>query len=350
MGSKSSSSSTTCSSSAAQAWAAARMSCPPARRVSYASMRGSLMSYPSTPTEPPGRRTTDMTMNIDKVTVLGTGVLGSQIAYQSAYSGFKVTAYDISDEIINTARKRFEELAARYEREVEGAGDGRAQAALASIKYSSSLADAVRDADLVIEAAPERLDVKRELLGKLAPLAPERTIFATNSSTLLPSALADASGRPDRFLALHFANEIWIRNVAEIMGHARTSPAVYDATVEFARRIGMEPIEIHKEQPGYVLNSLLVPFLQAAASLVVKGVAGPETIDKTWRITTRAPEGPLQTLDIVGLNTVYNIAAASDEQGKANARYIKEHYIDKGRLGRSTGEGFYKYGSEKSHE
>jgi 3-hydroxybutyryl-CoA dehydrogenase len=168
-------------------------------------------------------------------------------------------------------------------------------------------------------------------------------IFATNTSTLLPSALADATGRPDRFLALHFTNEIWIRNVAEIMGHPGTSPAVYDATVEFARRIGMEPIEIHKEQPGYVINSLLVPFLQAALSLVVNGVADPETIDKTWRITTRAPESPLQLVDIAGLNTVFNIAAASDEQGKANARYIKEHYIDKGKLGRASGEGFYKY-------
>ena len=284
-----------------------------------------------------------MTIRIDKVTVLGTGVLGSQIAYQTAYSGFEITAYDISDEIIKAARKRFEELAARYEREVEGSAGGRAQAALARIKYSSSLADAVRDADLVIESAPERLDVKRELLGKLAPLAPERTIFATNTSTLLPSALADATGRPDRFLALHFTNEIWIRNVAEIMGHPGTSPAVYDATVEFARRIGMEPIEIHKEQPGYVINSLLVPFLQSALSLVVNGVADPETIDKTWRITTRAPEGPLQLVDIAGLNTIYNIAAARDEQGKANARYIKEHYIDKGKLGRASGEGFYKY-------
>src|SRR5215470_11520973 len=285
----------------------------------------------------------DMTIRIDNVTVLGTGVLGSQIAYQSAYSGFAVTAYDISDEIVNAARKRFADLAARYEREVEGASDGRARAALDRVRYSSNLADAVHDADLVIEAVPELPDLKKELYAKLGPLAPERTIFATNTSTLLPSVLADATGRPDRFLALHFANEIWLRNVAEIMGHPRTSPAVYDATVEFARRIGMEPIEIHKEQPGYILNSLLVPFLQAATTLVVNGVADPETIDKTWRIATRAPEGPLKTLDIVGLNTVYNIEAASDEQGKANARYIKEHYIDKGKLGRASGEGFYKY-------
>ena len=284
-----------------------------------------------------------MTININNVTALGTGVLGSQIAYQTAYSGFEVTAYDITEEIVKTNRKRFEELATRYEVEVEGARGGRAQAALARINYSWNLADAVRDADFVIESAPERLDVKRELYTKLGPLAPERTIFATNSSTLLPSALADATGRPDRFLALHFANEIWIHNIAEIMGHPGTDPAVYDAVVEFAQRIGMKPIKIRKEQPGYVVNSLLVPFLTAAQSLVANGIADPETIDQTWRIATGAPKGPLQMLDVVGLNTAYNIAAAGDEQARANARYLKEHYIDQGKLGQASGEGFYKY-------
>jgi 3-hydroxyacyl-CoA dehydrogenase len=284
-----------------------------------------------------------MTTNIDNITVLGTGVLGSQIAYQTAYSGFAVIAYDISDKVLEAARVRFEALAARYEQEVAGASDGRARAALARIRYSSSLAEAVSDADLVIESAPERLDVKRQLYTMLGPLAPEKTIFATNSSTLLPSDLADATGRPDRFLALHFANEIWSHNIAEIMGHPGADPAVYDAVVEFARRIGMEPIKIHKEQPGYVVNSLLVPFFTAAQSLVRKGVADPETIDKTWRIATGAPSGPLQMLDIVGLATAYNIAAAGDEEARANARYLKERYIDHGKLGRASGEGFYKY-------
>ena len=159
----------------------------------------------------------------------------------------------------------------------------------------------------------------------------------------LDEVFADATGRPDRFLALHFANEIWIHNIAEIMGHAGTDAAVYDAVVEFAQRIGMEPIKLQKEQPGYVVNSLLVPFLTAAQTLIAKGVADPETIDKTWRIATGAPSGPLRMLDIIGLNTAYDIAAAGDEQARANARYLKEHYIDQGKLGQASGEGFYKY-------
>ncbi len=287
-----------------------------------------------------------MTTRIDKVVVLGTGVLGSQIAFQAAYSGFDVTAYDISDEILAKAKSGFSGLAARYQTEVEGASDSSVGAALSRITYSSQLDDAVRNADLVIESAPERLDIKRDLYTKLAPLAPEQAIFVTNSSTLLPSDLADATGRPDRFLALHFANLIWIHNTAEIMGHAGTDPEVYDAVVDFARRIGMVPIELRKEQPGYVVNSLQVPFLQAAQALVVEGVADPETVDKAWRTATGAPHGPFQALDVIGLTTVYNIDAAGDEESRANARYLKENYIDQGKLGRATGEGFYKYDTE----
>jgi 3-hydroxyacyl-CoA dehydrogenase len=159
----------------------------------------------------------------------------------------------------------------------------------------------------------------------------------------MPSQMADVTGRPDRFLALHFANLIWVHNTAEVMGHPGTDPAAYDTVVDFARRIGMVPIELHKEQPGYVVNSLQVPFYQAAQALVVKGVADPETVDLAWRTATGAPHGPFQSLDVIGLKTVYNIDASGDEEAQANARYLKEHYLDEGKLGVSTGEGFYKY-------
>jgi 3-hydroxyacyl-CoA dehydrogenase len=281
--------------------------------------------------------------DITNVTVLGTGVLGSQIAYQTAYSGFDVTAFDISAEIFEPAKLRLTELAARYEQEVAGAAGGRAPAALARIAFSADLAEAVQDADLVIEAIPEKLDLKRDVYTKLGKAAPGRTIFATNSSTLLPSAMADFTGRPERFLALHFADPIRITNFAEVMGHAGTDSSVYQAVVDFARRIGMEPIELTKEQPGYILNSILVPFVRAALELLVDGVADPETIDKVWRIFARAPEGPFQMIDRIGLNTAYNVSALGDEKAQAIARYLKEHYIDRGKLGVATGEGFYTY-------
>jgi len=286
-----------------------------------------------------------MPHQIKTLTVLGTGVLGSQIAYQAAFHGLTVTAYDVDGDALEKARARFARLVGIYRAaNVGGAGESKAEAALENLRLTANLGDAVADADLVIEAVPELLEVKRDVYRVLAELAPAKTIFATNSSTLLPSDLKDSTGRPDRFLAIHYANNIWAQNIAEVMGTAETDPAVFDAVVDFARNSGLEPIEIRKEKAGYVLNSLLVPLLNAAAGLLLQGVASPETIDKTWRIATGAPSGPFQIYDVVGLGTAYNIAASSPDPGsQAFARYLKANYIDHGKLGVETGEGFYTY-------
>ena len=281
--------------------------------------------------------------SIRKVTVLGTGVLGSQIAFQTAFRGFDVTSYDISDEALTAARDRFGELAAIYREQVAGAGDDKAESTAAAIALTTDLAEAAGDADLIIEAVPEVLSIKQDTYRKLGTLAPEHAIFATNSSTLLPSDIKDYTGRPDRFLALHFANQVWHFNTAEVMGTEDTDPAVYEAVVEFARAIGMVPIELHKEKAGYVLNSLLVPFLNSAMSLAAGGYAEPDAVDETWRIGTGAPAGPFQILDIVGLTTPYNILINSGEDGQKLAGWLKSEYIDKGKLGVTTGEGFYRY-------
>ncbi|RIJ71382.1 3-hydroxyacyl-CoA dehydrogenase [Nakamurella silvestris] len=286
---------------------------------------------------------TDST-RLSRITVLGTGVLGSQIAFQTAYSGFDVVAYDITDEVLDTARGRLDSLVAAYRAEnVAGAADGKAEAALTRIRLTSDLADAVKDADLVIEAIPENLDIKRDTYQKLAAVSPAHTIFATNSSTLLPSDLKEFTGRPAKFLALHFANHVWVNNTAEVMGTESTDPAVYRAVVEFAGNIGMVPIELKKEKAGYVLNSLLVPLLNAASDLLVDGIAEPEMVDRTWRIGTGSPFGPFQIMDIVGLTTVYNISSTAGPKQRAFAELVKKHYLDHGKLGAATGEGFYTY-------
>ena len=282
------------------------------------------------------------------VTVLGAGVLGAQIAFQTAVHRFSVTVYDVDDAAVVRARGRLDAIVAQYAREV-GDADGTARAASDGIVFSTDLADAVADADLVIEAVPENLDLKRSVYTTIADAAPERTVFATNSSTLVPSDLADATGRPDRFLALHFANRIWRFNTAEVMGTPETDPVVFDRVVEFATAIGMVSVPVRKEKAGYVLNSLLVPFLDAAADLLVRGVADAETIDATWRIATGAPSGPFQIYDVIGLRTPYAIASANgakgDRRAAAFAEYLKTEYLDKGRLGRESGEGFYRYRS-----
>ncbi|EUJ30931.1 3-hydroxybutyryl-CoA dehydrogenase [Listeria floridensis FSL S10-1187] len=320
-------------------------------------------------------------MNFKHVTVAGSGVLGSQIAFQVAFKGFDVTIYDINDEAIKKAKERIEILKGRYKEEVINAKDdvaaiasrihynsnllpnidvifqkevdyveGEVEAGYKRIRFSSDLKEAVKDADLVIEAVPELISVKEDFYKKLGEVAPAKTIFATNSSTLVPSQFAHFTGRPEKFLALHFANEIWKNNTAEIMGHKDTDPAVYKQLVEFAGAIGMVPLEVKKEQPGYILNSILVPFLEAAQMLLLEGVADAETIDKTWMLATGSPQGPFATLDVVGITTAYNImqnyAQTADSEDKRYARMaemLKRDYIDKGKLGVATGEGFYKY-------
>lgn len=283
------------------------------------------------------------TSKIETVAVLGTGVLGSQIAFQSAYHGFAVTAYDIDDAAVEAGEARLAGLVDAYAGALDAGDRTKAEAALTRITTTSDLATAA-NVDLIIEAVPELIDVKREVYGKLATLAPEHTIFATNSSTLLPSDIKDSTGRPDRFLALHFANHIYVFNTAEIMGTADTDPAVFAQLVAFATDIGMVPIQIHKEKAGYVLNSLLVPFLNAAMELAAYDYASPEDVDNTWRIGTGSPAGPFQILDIIGLTTPYNIASsAPDEKSRHIAAWLKQNYIDEGKMGLATGEGFYKY-------
>ena len=160
--------------------------------------------------------------------------------------------------------------------------------------------------------------------------------------------MAQATGRPEKFLALHFANRIWRNNTAEVMGHPGTDAAAYNAVVQFAADLGMVPLQLHKEQPGYILNSMLVPFLNAAEALYATGVADPETIDKTWMLGTGAPLGPFRILDIVGLTTAYNIVVLDprtkdpDSVPAKIAAALKER-IDAGKTGVDAGEGFYRY-------
>ena len=235
------------------------------------------------------------------------------------------TAGDI-DELIATAKKNFAEL----------------------FHLELDLAKALDGADIVIEAMAENPEQKIEMYGKMKDLIPEDAILCTNSSTLLPSTFAEYTGRPEKYCALHFANTIWKNNTGEVMGHPGTDPEVYKKVVAFADEINMVPLQLHKEQPGYILNSMLVPFLTAAQALWANEVADPETIDLTWRLATSAPAGPFQILDIVGLTTAYNINQMKPEaqvEGTLTwkmGQMLKEK-IDKGETGVTAGKGFYDY-------
>jgi len=281
------------------------------------------------------------------VTVAGAGVLGAQIAFQAAVHGFDVRLYDIDEAAIEAGRQRLATLKMAYDTEAI-ASAAQTAAALDSIQLTTVLSDALEDADLLIEAIPERLDIKQAFYTKVQGLAPPKTIFASNSSTLTPSQLVSFTGRPGRFLHLHFAAPVRHHNIAEIMGHPDTAPAVFDAVVAFSKKIGMVAVPIDKEQPGYVLNTLLIPFLLSALSLVSKGIATYQIIDKTWMICTDAKAGPFGAIDEIGITTAYNITRNLAEEnptsdGARIADYLKGNFIDTGRMGVGSGAGFYTY-------
>lgn len=286
-------------------------------------------------------------MTIQNVTVAGSGVLGYQIACQCALHGFKVTVYDINDEVLDKAKRKFSQLAEAYRQDLNATQE-QIDSTFNNLSYESDLALAVKNADLVIEAVPENPAIKEDFYNKLSQVAPSKTIFATNSSTMLPSQFAHFTGRPEKFLALHFANNIWTSNTAEIMGHDGTDKTIFDQIVQFSKDIGMIALPLYKEQPGYILNTLLVPFIGAALELYTKEVADPETVDKTWMKATGSPIGPFGILDIVGPNTAYNITMlgaqhTQDPFALKVADVLKTQFIDKGLLGVQTGQGFYTY-------
>ena len=263
---------------------------------------------------------------LNNITVLGSGVLGGQIAWHSAFKGKTVVVYDISEEALNNCRGAHQQYAAIYLADV-GATENDISQTHARLRYTTDLASAVFEADLVIEAVPEVPETKTSVYQQMAPLLPENTLIATNSSTLLARDFAEATGRPDKYCALHYANLIWIMNLAEIMAHPTTAESTLTAVTEFAIETGMVPIPVQKEQNGYVLNSWFVPLLNSAQTLVTNGISTPEEIDRTFMIANRGCErGPCGMMDVVGMKTAHDVCAYwgevnNDDQMLANAAY-----------------------------
>ena len=315
-----------------------------------------------------------------KVVIAGGGVLGTQIGLICAYHGFDTTFWLRSESSIGRTTPKIERYSALmledlakakalignpiggmlYPRGLIRSWQGITAEAIDTlieegkknfaekVHIELDLAKALSGAYIVIESMTEEPKAKIGMYEAMRDLLDEDTILCTNSSTLLPSMFAEYTGRPAKYCALHFANTIWKNNTGEVMGHPGTDPAIYQKVVEFAAAIGMVPLQLHKEQPGYILNSMLVPFLSAAQALWANGVADPETIDLTWRLATSAPAGPFQILDIVGLETAYNInqmKPAAQQEGTLENRMGKllKEKIDRGETGVNAGKGFYDY-------
>jgi 3-hydroxyacyl-CoA dehydrogenase len=286
-------------------------------------------------------------MTFTKITTAGAGTMGSQVAWQMAFHGKQVTVYDAIPDGLAKGRALHLEYADHF---VEHRGATRDQIAdtFARLTYTTDLANAVGDADLISESVPEAMSIKEAFWRETSRHAQPRTVFTTNTSTLLPSALASFVDRPEKFLALHFAIGVWDANIGEVMGHGGTDAAEFDRVVTFAEEIGLVPIPIRKEQGGYVINSLLVPWCTAALDLVVRDVSDYQSIDRTWMITLQSGIGPFGMIDHMGLGVVHHVAQLLAETNRDSpaigyARYLDEHFLQKGRLGVTTGQGFYRY-------
>ena len=320
-------------------------------------------------------------MKYKNIVVAGGGVLGSQIAFQCAYCGFNVTVLVLDEEGKKVLNKKVEDLRKVYLKTIKemntkaGKAPGVWARGIADINHHNldkclnrvksavvnteiDQAKALADADLVIESITEIFDVKKSFYEQIAPLLPEKTVIVTNSSTLLPSKLAKFTGRPNKYLAMHFANSIWKNNIAEIMKHSETDIKYFNEVIKFAEAINMVPLAAKEEKAGYLLNSLLVPFLLCAMDMYANGISDPETIDKAWTLGTGAPKGPFQILDTVGLETAKNIVLQYQKIPNLLDPLFKKMmlpynfdgmltllnmYIDKGLMGKASGEGFYKY-------
>ncbi|WP_370444528.1 3-hydroxyacyl-CoA dehydrogenase [Staphylococcus caprae] len=285
-------------------------------------------------------------INFENITIAGGGVLGTQVAFQTAWKGYKVTIYDISEDALINAKERVENLKSRYQEDMN-LDENKTKKIVESIKFEEDLEEAVRNSDLVIETIPEKLSIKQAFYKELADFAPSKTIFVTNSSQLLPSKFKDATGRPKQFAALHFANEVWKRNTAEVMRTDDTDDNVFDAVLKFAESIGMVALPIYKEKSGYILNSILMPFNAAGAYLLSNKIADFKTIDKTWISATGNQLGPIGLVDLVGLNS--QLTVFKEKYGHINndwhAKYIKilEKMVDENRIGITVNKGFYEY-------
>jgi 3-hydroxybutyryl-CoA dehydrogenase len=286
-------------------------------------------------------------MTFSRITTAGAGTMGSQVAWQMAFHGKDVTVYDAIPAGLEKGKALHRDYAEHF-RERRGATAKSIEDTFARLTYTTDLAAAVRDADLVSESVPESVPIKESFWREASRHAPARTVFTTNTSTLAPSALAGFVDRPQRFLALHFTIGVWESNIGEVMGHPGTDPAVFERVLSFAGEIGLVPIPIRKEQNGYVINSLLVPWCTAALDLLVRQVSDFESIDRTWMITLQSGMGPFGMMDRMGLGVVHHVArligeTTNDARALEFARYIEEHFIKTGRLGVASGRGFYCY-------
>jgi 3-hydroxybutyryl-CoA dehydrogenase len=282
-------------------------------------------------------------MAIQKVGVVGCGLMGSGIAQVCAQSGFATVVREVSAELVDKGLKGIEKNLARLV-EKGTVTEAQKKEIRGRLKGTTAIDD-LRDCDVIVEAIVEQLPAKRELFGKLDSLCPASTIFASNTSSLTITEISTATKRPERFVGLHFFNPVPVMKLVEVVRTIATDLAVYEEMVAFGAKLGKTPVRAH-DSTGFIVNRLLVPYLLDAIRALEEGVGSIEDIDNSMKLGCGHPMGPLTLLDFVGLDTTYYIANIMFEEFRER-RFapppLLKRMVLAGWNGRKSGRGFYDY-------
>jgi len=284
-----------------------------------------------------------MTQAIRTVGVAGSGTMGAGIAIVAARAGFRTIVYDKNAEALARARKQTEGFFAKSVERKKLTRDD-VERILGDLSATTDVGR-FGECDVVIEAVYEDLKVKHELFGRIDPVCPPHTIFASNTSTLSITEIAAGSGRDDRFVGMHFCLPAQLMKLVEMSPGLNTSEETFQRAWEFCKAMGQVPVRT-KDSPGFILNYFLIPFNNDAIRLVESGVAAPADIDRAVKTTLGYAMGPLELLDLVGLDTHLLVAEAlyaATHDPRAAVPALVKRMIAAGKLGRKAGEGFYKY-------
>jgi 3-hydroxybutyryl-CoA dehydrogenase len=280
-------------------------------------------------------------MTIQKICILGAGTLGSRVALQSAISGYEVRVYDIHQKSLDFGRRTMEKILKQLVKTGQ-LHEEQIPEVFSRIKFTLDPLEAVTDADFINESVTEEVEIKKNVWRQFGLIAPEKTWFTTNTSYLLPSMFAEESGRPEKFCAFHF-HDVFYSRVVDIMPHPGTDPVMIPLLEELGRKLNQVPVLLKKENPGYIFNTMLMALIGAAGKLLTREVGSIEDIDRSWMVNFHMPMGPFGILDSIGLDTAWHVThKMPDAASQAFARLLKT-YIDQGKLGEKTGEGFYTY-------